>query len=325
MNEIDQPTGVNSTHIYSKENNSSRSILKIVLITGLLASIVSLILMYGGNGGNASKTLEVTFGPLPYGQIYTFYRNSDSFTPMTLEVGGENLPVIDRVMDSNGSEILIALTGKGQHVSNIFTKNKEGIIRQITFSDTLKTNISHDSLLNITLYQSADFSKNQRPFQDFDWSITRLDTRIAEDKEELVAKGKDAILLQGQEKALVYQNGGVSLYSIGEKVAKGEDIMKIAGAYIYATNSNTSKIAIYNTRTKNIDEFNIHSGGFLNYIRSLPVSTPVTALMYISESVAFASGDSKEKSVIMDQSNSVLYSVPTGAMNMLTISRIKTL
>ena len=213
--------------------------------------------------------------------------NKDSvFSPLTLQVSGKELYVIDKVFGKEGSQTYILIEQKDTPVSNIYKKSTTGDIHAVTSSDTVKFMLSTDISTGRFLYLATSTKTEKDLFKHQDNDITMYDPLTQ--KEQVLAQGKNPHLLNGGDAFIYEKNGKIRIHSISH--TSDTELLSLAHLGPYAINKEGTLLSIFNPITRAVDTYTIIGNSSLSYLSSKKVTTYPTIISYFKGKTYVLSG-----------------------------------
>lgn len=237
-------------------------LLRTALITGAVASVVSLVLMYSDFEFSLKKasTLLLTPAGTPLFAASYIDLNTDMITPVSVEGQGTAM-VIDVAPGKERDFYLIAQDGE---VTNVFAVDRdypERGLQQITNTQTLKTALSHDPASGAIVFSSFDTNTESSTIFAL-WEGTTTPT--------LLAEGSNPVLLSGGSHVVYEREAQLFVVSTGGRTSS--ELLTIPQDGSYAVDGQGLRAALYDPASGNITQYDLKNFITANAITSEKVT-----------------------------------------------------
>lgn len=236
----------------------------------------------------SDQHLYLSFGPLPFGQMYALKDDPTQLAPRLVNAGGRSLPVLAAEEAADGSVLYILFTDPASKVSQVYRQLPDGTLTALTSTPTLKYNLSYDDESKSLVYEETDESDEEQLARIADHQIVFLS--LDSGTPTPIGVGTRPILLPGGRQALVLTQGRLLMLPTVPGAASESGLAVMLGS-LMAVDADGTRAAVYNPSTHSIDFFSIsESPSPFAYQRSMPIEYLPTALGFVDGALWAAIG-----------------------------------
>jgi hypothetical protein len=203
--------------------------------------------------------------------------------PMVKEYEGKEMVVIDVAQSQSGERYYVLGDSEGTE-SNIFLESKEGVLTQLTDSDTMKYALTYSPASGSLTYTATTA-------QDLEALVTEshdiMQLNLNSPDEVKVAEGFSAVPLDTGAQLFVRDDEGIKLTQL-QSSSTPVMVLPLAIQDLVSIHPSEATVIAYNPTTRAIDIFTINPGGFLTYASSLQANAIPTAITFFDGKVIAA-------------------------------------
>jgi hypothetical protein len=261
----------------------SKRLYKGVIITGAIASLVSVGLFYMENGylfpRHEVSTVAYSVGRIDGSVLYTYNAGKKQLELFQLpnEVGTK-LPVIDIVKNADNTSYYILLEKEDTPVSNVFYKTTDGSVVKLTTSDSFKAHLTVDQASGQLAYQSAHVDSVLSFRERTQWDLVLL--TLNNKAEKIIGAGESPVLLPGGTSVLFSSEQGLRRLTLQSNTVSPV-LLTIPKKQLYSISPTTGDIVVFNETAKTLDFYSISKTGSPDYVKSAPVTEIPSLIEYV--------------------------------------------
>ena len=289
--------------LYSLTHSArNRRLLVVAGVVGAISALATSLWWYQTDHGRIAlpeqlslSSIVISAGPFTASALYTGEKNT--LTPLEVVVNGETKNVLDKKLLSDGTEIYILIDSKEKFISNLYIKHANSEIKKITDTPSVKSNLDVSPDATHVVYQEGTVASVQELLVKKAWNV--IETDIANPQSRTVTNGITPRYLRDGLILVAKSNSIFSFTTTNQVVASGSPILSLNGSENYALSTDRTKIAIYNTKTRKIDLFDVLPTTAMNYVTSVSAASQPAVVGFIGHKIFTLSEsvDSGKKSV----------------------------